>query len=68
MSSVFYQKRLRAIRLACAINSIEGVPVSREVDDLTTLWAKGAISGSEMKAKLLARHAELAKQARAKHE
>lgn len=67
MSPATYQKRLRAIRLAGAINSIEGVPVSRTVDDLTASWAKGEISGTEMKAKLLARHMELAKQARANH-
>ncbi|WP_418972694.1 hypothetical protein [Allofournierella sp.] len=68
MSPAAYQKRLRAIRLAGAINSIEGAPVSSAVEDLTALWARGEISGSEMKAKLMLRHRALAKQARAKHE
>ena len=53
-------KRQRAVRLAHAINSIEGVPVSRNAKDLSDAWARGEISGEQMKAALLASHKLLA--------
>lgn len=53
-------KRQRAVRLADAINSIEGVPVRQYAKDLTAAWARGEITGQQMKAALLASHKLLA--------
>lgn len=43
------QRRMRAVKIADAINNIEGVPVSGGAKELSTLWANGELSSSEMK-------------------
>ena len=56
MSRQVYNRRIRAIRIASAINKIEGVPVSAYAKQLSSQWAKGLITGEEMKAALLKKH------------
>ena len=43
-------KRTTAIKVADALNSIEGVPVSAFAKKLSAKWAKGEITGADMKA------------------
>lgn len=38
------------------MNSIEGAPVSDFAKDLSAKWAKGEITGADMKAALIAKH------------
>lgn len=49
-------KRTTAIKVADALNMIEGVPVSAFAKDLSAKWAKGEITGADMKAALIAKH------------
>lgn len=49
-------KRQNAVVLADALNKIEGVPVTDFARELSTKWANGEITGSEMKAALIAAH------------
>lgn len=49
-------KRMTAIKVADALNSIEGVPVSAFVKELSAKWAKGEITDADMKAALIAKH------------
>ena len=49
-------KRKNAIKVADALNSIEGVPVSDYAKDLSEKWARGEIIGEDMKAALLKKH------------
>ncbi len=53
-------KRLQAVRVADALNKIEGVPVSAFAKNLSAQWAKGEISGAEMKRALLQKHTKAA--------
>lgn len=46
-------RRLAAIKVADAINAIEGAPVSDYVRGLSDRWARGEITGDEMKTALL---------------
>ena len=50
MSSI-ETKRTTAIKVADALNSIEGVPVSAFAKEFSAKWAKGEITGADMKAK-----------------
>ena len=50
----------RAVRLADAVNAIEGAPVSADAKRLSESWAKGEITGQQMKALLLASHKKMA--------
>lgn len=52
-------KRTTAIKVADALNSIEGVPVSTFAKELSTKWAKGEITGTDMKAALIAKHRKI---------
>ena len=49
-------KRTTAIKVADALNMIEGVPVSAFAKDLSAKWAKGEITGADMKAALIEKH------------
>ena len=64
MTTVQYKRRIAAVKTADAINAIEGVPVSRYAQVLASSWARGEISGVQMKTALLASHAKLAAQVR----
>lgn len=47
MSSVEIQKRIRAVKIADAINGIEGVSLSDFAKDLSDKWVQGNISDSQ---------------------
>lgn len=49
-------KRQHAVRVADALNKIEGVPVTAYARKLSAEWSKGEITGEQMKAALLAVH------------
>lgn len=49
-------RRLAAVKLADAVNKIEGIPVSTRARQLSARWARGEITGYEMKAALLKAH------------
>ena len=55
-------RRTAALKTADAINAIEGVPVSDYARTLSHLWAKGELTGEQMKAALLASHKKMAGQ------
>ena len=59
MSSELHARRLAAVKLANAVNKIEGVPVSSQAKTLSARWARGEISGKEMKAALIAKHKQV---------
>lgn len=56
MSLQEINRRTAAVKTADAINAIEGVPVSGTALRLSEQWAKGEITGEQMKAAILARH------------
>lgn len=56
MSPNQIQRRMKAVRLADAINNIEGVPVSQKARELSNLWAQGNITALEMKKQLIEAH------------
>ena len=56
MSPQKNNRRITAVKLADAVNKIEGVPVSAQAKNLSTRWARGEISGAEMKSALIAAH------------
>ncbi len=56
MSPQVYAKRLSAIKLADTLNKIEGTPVSDYALQLSEKWAKGEITGQQMKEALIASH------------
>ena len=56
MSEHDITKRQNAVMVADALNKIEGVPVTDFARELSSKWAKGEITGAEMKAALIAVH------------
>jgi hypothetical protein len=58
------QRRMEAIKLADAINSIEGVPVRAYAKELSMQWAMGNITGEQMKAAIAVSHKQLAMKSR----
>ena len=56
ISPQVYAKRLSAIKLADTLNKIEGAPVSDYARQLSEKWAKGEITGQQMKEALIASH------------
>lgn len=58
------QRRIEAIKLADAINAIEGVPVREYAKELSMQWAKGNITGEQMKAAMAVSHKQLAMKSR----
>lgn len=56
MSSELQSRRLAAVKLAKAINKIEGVPVSAYAKKLSAQWVREEITGEEMKAALISVH------------
>ena len=62
MTAAQISRRITAVKAADAINAIEGVPVSRYAQVLSQSWARGDITGAQMKQALLAYHAKLAAQ------
>lgn len=62
MTTAQINRRIAALKTADAINATEGVPVSRYALSLSRSWAKGVITGTQMKQALLASHKKLAAQ------
>lgn len=61
------KRRTSALKLADAVNAIEGVPVSMYAKQLSARWAMGEITGEQMKTALLISHRQLAAQKAARH-
>lgn len=61
MAAQQISRRIAAVKTADAISAIEGVPVSDYARTLSRLWAKGELTGEQMKAALLASHKMMAK-------
>ena len=61
------KRRIQAVKLADALNAIEGVPVSDCAKALSHCWADGELTGAQMKEALLASHRKLAAQERRIH-
>ena len=55
-------RRTQAVKLADALNSIEGVPITDFAKKLSQLWVDGEITGEEMKETLLQHHHKIANQ------
>lgn len=62
MTAKQINRRIAAVKTADAINAIEGAPVSRYARVLSNAWARGELTGEQMKAALLASHRKLAAQ------
>ena len=58
------QKRAVAVKTAAAINAIECAPVSSYARALSTSWARGELTGQQMKKALLEHHRRIAEQER----
>ena len=56
MTAKQLSKRITAVKTADAINVIEGVPVSDFARQLSASWARGELTGEQMKSALLASH------------
>lgn len=52
--------RIAAVKVADAINTIGGVPVPNHARNLSDRWARGEITGEEMKAALLSYYQKMA--------
>ena len=57
---IIKSRRIQAVKLADALNAVEGVPVSDYSKALSRQWANGEISGEEMKSLLLEHHRKIA--------
>lgn len=53
-------RRIQVVKLADALNTIEGVSVSDYAKELSRQWANGEISKEEMKSLLLEHHRKIA--------
>ena len=49
MTAKQISRRIAAVKTADAINAIEGAPVSRYAQMLSHSWARGEITGTQMK-------------------
>ena len=49
MTSPIRNRRAEAVKLADALNSIEGVPVSDYAKELSQSWVNGEFTGEQMK-------------------
>ena len=67
MTAAAKARRMQAVKLADALNAIEGVPVSDYAKTLSQCWANGELTGEQMKAALLASHRKMAEQERHAH-
>lgn len=56
MSPQVETKRRTAVMVADTLNKIEGVPVTEFAKELSSKWAKGEITGTQMKTMLIQKH------------
>ena len=64
MTAQQLNKRVAAVKTADAINAIEGAPISDYAKKLSASWARGELTGEQMKAALFAYHKSIAEQVR----
>lgn len=62
MTAKQINRRIAAVKTADAINAIEGAPVSRYAKTLSYAWARGELTGEQMKQALWDSHRKLAAQ------
>lgn len=62
MTTQQFNRRVAAVKTADAINAIEGAPVSDYARMLSLSWAKGEITGEQMKSALMSFHRKIASQ------
>ncbi len=62
MTTKQINRRIAAVKTADAINAIEGAPVSHYAKTLSDSWARGEVTGEQMKAALQLYHQKLAAQ------
>lgn len=55
-------RRIQAVKLADALNAIEGHPVSAFAKALSDSWVRGELTGEQMRNALLASHRRIAEQ------
>ena len=53
MQSVDLKNRRRAVKIAIAVNSIEGDPASERSQMLSVRWSNGEVTTEQMKTELL---------------
>ena len=68
MTAIARNIRINAVKLADALNAIEGIPVSDYAKMLSHCWANGELTGEQMKAALLASHQKIAAQENLMHD
>ena len=68
MSIAAKERRIQAVKLADALNAIEGVPVSKYAKMLSQCGENVDLTGEQMKEALLASHRKLAVQGYSAHE
>ena len=54
-------QRKRAMRVADAVNKMEGIPVRSYAIELSNAWCEGKITGAQMKEALRKSHMEMAR-------
>lgn len=59
MSNIEIQKRKRAVKIADAISSINGVPISDFAKELSDKWVQGNVSDSQMIETLVNAHKQM---------
>ena len=64
MTAAKKERRIQAVKLADALNAIEGVPVSNYARTLAARWHRGAGPPAQMKSALLAAHRKMAEKER----
>lgn len=62
MTAEQLNRRVIAVKTADAINAIEGAPISDYAVKLSASWARGSITGAQMKAALAAYHKSIVEQ------
>lgn len=65
--SPLIQKRITAVKTADAVSAIEGILISNYARTLSASWARGELTGAQMKEALLTYHSKLADQERRSH-
>lgn len=56
IDNIQYEKRKIAVKVADAINAIEGQAASDNAKKLSNQWANGEITGGQMKSMLISRY------------
>lgn len=68
MDDMVRKRRIAAVKTADAINAIEGAPVSGYARILSARWARGEITGAQMRSALLSSHKKLAAQTKMRYD